>query len=536
MHHCLTGFKTSIAVLQKCQQVQPPITDDSKNIMILSSLARSAISIIDDHNVLVECCNAAAMVLLSVLLHFPRLGMEQLVEAFQQQAEFGRHLKENVSNNHSSDDNSNTNSSVIVDLINNFLIKLLNSKTSYPSSVIVVLHAILVKIPSDVIHKQHNGSDNSFFLTFLLDKLILISTESKDKNTMVLTFKTLASWVTECSSIVLKDASGILRGTYIEVLIRKVLPHLVVYIDHTIDTIRHSVTAAVKECFLTLSRTSNHEEIDAFCGNYFRSDLKSRGKLSILTKLCEFIEIEKILAVRPCLPSQLLELLSDVDLVPHACNLYKVASEKHLQDLEKSGKDDSSTKWKDTWLDCLQFGLSSREHENQANIANHIVPALIKVNPSVTKCLLDQLKNGVDDDNTSFIKFRMAVVFLKSARAMKSNVKLDCLDFSTALNGENKLNSNSEKNEKFLWKGLLSMAHLKRCLTDIDEQVSTKYKNSTGVSAVLRVSWKKARRSVVIGKIQQQIHCCHSPPRLLLSSNITFSVFMRKEQNLLAIN
>ena len=64
----------------------------------------------------------------------------------------------------------------------------------------------------------------------------------------------------------------------------------------------------------------------------------------MLKNLTEFICVSDLLKNKETFLNSLLELLDDVDLAPHSCELYKVLSEKHSKE-----NIDSDT-WIEIWV------------------------------------------------------------------------------------------------------------------------------------------------------------------------------------------
>ena len=66
IHNCLFTLKTTIASLQKCEIDSVALDKD-----LLKELTETSCNIIEDETFLIECRNAAAMVLPGILLHYP---------------------------------------------------------------------------------------------------------------------------------------------------------------------------------------------------------------------------------------------------------------------------------------------------------------------------------------------------------------------------------------------------------------------------------------------------------------------------------
>ena len=407
IHHCLFTFKTIIAVLQKCEQQS--IFTCILTFESIVQVAKSAINVIEDENFLIECRSAAAIILPAILLHNPD-NLSKILSEINYGVEIS---------NYDANDIYHFIPIAMQELVNNF---------GKPSSIIVMLHAILVKLPSYFPAPSHK---DNFLVDFFVNRLERICVESKDKNTLVLAFKTFCLWA---ATITTHEN----QLTFAEVMIDRVIPFLITYVDHGIDTIRHSVTASLKQCFDFVSKMDKLSMVENLTQEYFTSDIKARGKLTVLSSLCEFASVKSILEFRPTFPQELLKLLSDVDLASHATNLYKAACKKHLAELLKDNA--PTAVWKTTWIDGISIALLCNCKDTKANLVNYIVPVMLKVNPSIMRSLMIEAQN-----ESSLVKFYTAVVFLKTARGMK-NTPQDVFNISNGASSHREANG--------MWKGL----------------------------------------------------------------------------------
>ena len=436
MQSILSVLKTVIAVLQKCEGI---LSCDAEVLESLEHIIKWSVNILTDPIMLLECRSAAAMIIPAVALHLPVHMLHNVVSHICCKL----NKKVLVSTEFVS--------SQLTEIISQSL-DILFSSELIPSSILVVLHALLVKLPPQVLHSKFvsSSSNSSVFEEIFPTNLIEISQMSIDKSTLVLAFKTIALWVGEA----LRVASGnITNLSLIKIVTNTVLPHLVAYVDHQIDTIRHNVNSAMKNCFLLLSKSGSNDIIVVLSKEYFNGDMRSRGKISMLINICEFIKVDVILELRPTLPSDLIDLLSDVDLASHACDLYEIVCKKHLVELQM--KNSYSKQWMDTWVQPIYLRLSDKNKEIKTNVVNHIIPRLLKVHPSIISELLA--------DKVSGAKVRVVVVLLKSLRGMK-NFANDEVTFDSLKH---------ETGDENVWKHLIQMADMKMCLSHIDDQVNT---------------------------------------------------------------
>jgi len=429
IHHCLFTFKTIIAVLQKCEQItyKESIFTYTSTVKNIVQVAKSAINTIEDENFLIECRNAAAMILPSILLHNPK-NLPSVLSDIVYSSSITNYEENNI---------YHFIPNAMQELVNDF---------SKPSSVVVMLHAILVKLPSYFPTQLSN--EFNFHVDFFVNRLERICIESKDKNTLVLAFKTFCLWATTITN---HENAVSFSGAIMD----RVIPFLITYVDHGIDTIRHSVTASLKQCFDFVSKFGKLSMVSDLTREYFTSDIKARGKLTVLTSLCELASITSILKFRPTLSEELLKLLSDVDLASHATSLYRAASKKHLAEMQKDNT--SIATWKSTWIDGISTGLLCNCKDMKANLVNYIVPAMLKVNPVILNILMMEAQK-----ESSLVKFYTAVVFLKTARGMK-NTSQDVFNIPSGVS------SSTDRNG--MWKNLFKTKPLEDFIVHSDDQV-----------------------------------------------------------------
>ena len=414
IHNCLFTLKTIIASLQKCEIVSVAL-DES----LLKNLIEASCNIIEDESFLIECRNAAAMVLPAILLHYPLSIMPYFSKLF-------------ICDEHSCDDG-------VEDLVLKASTKYVNNMEKH-SCVVVMLHGILVKLQSYMTHVDLESVKESF-----MKKLQFICFESKDKNTTILAFKTFHLLV----------SAMICRKIDPNLISLDVIPFLITHVDHGIDTIRHTVIISLKECFSFLASSGLQVVIDSLTQDYVENGIKSRGKLSVLSSLCEISNITSILKLKPSFCSDLLDLLSDVDLASHSAMLYRVASKKHLSEIETTNQ--PIDVWNDAWISGISEALLNDCKDKKANTVNYIVPIMLKVNPNILKDLLSDI-----DCNSTILKFYTAIVFLQTARSMK-NVSQEVFQI--------KVNSSLSEEQGELWKQLLDFSLLSECIIHVDDQV-----------------------------------------------------------------
>ena len=410
IHNCLFTLKTTIASLQKCEIDSVALDKD-----LLKELTETSCNIIEDETFLIECRNAAAMVLPGILLHYPLSIMPYFSKLFS-------------SEQHDCDNG-------IENLVLKASKKYVNNIEKI-SCIVVMLHGILVKLQSYMTHIDLEVIKESF-----MKKLQLICFESKDKNTTILAFKTFHLLISVL----------IWRQVDPDLITLNIIPFLITHVDHGIDTIRHTVITSLKECFSFLASSGLQTVIDDLAQDYVENGIKSRGKLSVLSSLCEMSNIASILKLKPSFCRDLLELLSDVDLASHSAILYRVASKKHLSEIESSNQ--SIDIWNKAWISGISEALLHGCKDRKANTVNYIVPIMLKVNPNILKDLLSDI-----ECNSTILEFYTAIVFLKTARSMK-NVSQETFQIKS--------------NEKHgLWKQLLDFNLLSECIIHVDDQVS----------------------------------------------------------------
>ena len=416
IHNCLFTLKTIIASLQKCEIVGAVSIHEE----LLGNLVKTSSDIIEDETFLIECRNAAAMVLPAIMLHYPLSIMPY----------FSKML---------SLDKLTCDQSNVENLILNATLKYVNDMEK-SSCVVVMLHGILVKLQSYIIQIDLECVKESF-----MKKLQLICCESRDKNTTILAFKTFHLLV----------SAFIARKVSPDLISLEVIHFLITHVDHGIDTIRHTVILTLKECFIFLAGAGLQSVIDSLAQDYIENGIKSRGKLSVLSSLCETSNITLILKLNPSFCRDLLDLLSDVDLASHSAMLYRIASEKHLSEIQSNNQ--SIDEWNKAWISGISLVMMHGCKDTKTNVVNYIIPIMLKVNPDILRNLLLEICC-----QSTILQFYTAVVFLKTARSMK-NVSQEMFHI--------KVDLSSSTVHKHLWKRLLDFNLLNDCMAHLDDQV-----------------------------------------------------------------
>ena len=422
-----------------------------------------SVQLIHDSNFMIECRGTAALVVPTL---FCFIDMDNLNDIL---LSISSHLLDCY-------DSTNVEVNVVTSLTHH-LREAISSVFRVDSPHIIRLlfmHAVLSKVPSNTLHFLLTNN-STLFTSNMIESLIWLSSTATEKTALVLSFKTISMWV-QIAKVRLSTPKSIddlhcqKETSYIERAIsEKVIPHLMTYIDHPIDTVRHKVKAALTDSFqvVNLSGTSDRTfSLVSMAREYATGEINSRGRLSMLSVLLDFISVDLLLEARPDLPSTILALLGDLDLASHACNLYQQLASNHFKGKRKkvttnqesatniNEDSDTLSQWISTWAEPVYTILSCASLEFfKSNIVVYVIPALIKICPSILNHILWDLQGATHNKG---VLTRAAIVFLKTQRSKSTNT----------LHGFN----NMEDGEK-MWKGLIPVESVRQCLSHVDHQV-----------------------------------------------------------------
>ena len=413
LHHVHVTFKTILLALNKCGLIPEEINEKEgtfKNILKIS------VDVVIDEAIVLDCRASAAMVITAILSK--RTAIKDFLLGF----------------------NANFHQIEWSVCFYRLEFNSLFLSLSKPSVELVLLNALLTKLPTNMLIEKLSDSDSSTLFELFICRLIKISASPVEKSVLVLSFKGIVNWIEIAIKLIQVEVP-------INLLLENVLPHLVAYVDHHIDTVRHCINEGIKKSFQLLVNSNNDNYIFKFMTNILLGDLKSRGKICIMIILVDFIQVEEMLKLEKNLPGKVMNLLADVDLSSHACNLYKVLSEKHLTEcIEKS-------RWIHLWTENVYEYMIGENKEIKTSIVEYIIPNLLVTYPRLLKEFIDSM-----NDKMTWPCMRISLVLIKSARAMK-NVTNDFFDVFSGANEEGK------------WKNLLQINDMKMCLTHLDQQV-----------------------------------------------------------------
>ncbi|XP_047133104.1 tRNA (32-2'-O)-methyltransferase regulator THADA isoform X1 [Hydra vulgaris] len=416
LNHIHVTFKTILLALNKCGDMEKDINKEVDETF--KFLLKISIDAVINEVIVLDCRASAAMVMVTILLK------KNLVIEFLLALHAGLHKNLSVECFHSLEFDS------------------LFLQLNKPSVELVLLNALLTKLPTNIlVSKLIDGDCLTLFKGFFILQLIKICESLVEKSVIILAFKTINTWIDIAMRLPPIDVP-------LDLLLQNVLPHLMVYVDHHIDTVRHSIVDSIKKSFQLLSISNHFDYIITFMKNLLNIDLQSRGKICIMILLVQYIRVEEMLELENNLPKKVMSLLTDVDLSSHACNLYKVLSEKHLSECREINR------WIHLWTENIYEHMIGENKEIKANIVEYIIPNLLSTYPLLLKYFINDMKNKM-----TWSCIRTSLIFLKSARSMKNTSN----DFSNVFTDFKEVDG--------MWKNLLNLSDMKMCLTHLDQQV-----------------------------------------------------------------
>lgn len=433
MHHSLASLKTIIAVLQKAQEVisckiivNSVAFDIYEMLVKLLDLGRTSCM---DEFLFLECRSAGAIIIPSVTVLLPEESTKVVLSKIL-----------------APEWNTVTDIadlSILSIVIHNVDLVM---RSSCLSSQLILLHAFMVKMPFILLVNSTERNYEVDSVIVYIERLISISGNSHDKHVLVFAFKAIAMWAT----LTLKTLA-FSNEKLIGKIFQNLIPHLLNFISHQIDAVRHSVNAALRNCFELLTKDGGSEIINTYSTRYFSESIKSRGKLLMLKNLTEFVSVSNLIKNKKALPNRLLSLLADVDLSSHSCELYKVLAEKHLKE------NPDTNEWMRIWVNNTYEFLESGNCELKKNIVGYVIPSLLKMQPRIVAVILESSSQV----NFSLLDLRVAIVVIKAFRSMKNVTKSSSFNIS----------QREDEEDQHFWKGLLPTRYMLWCCVHIDEQV-----------------------------------------------------------------
>ncbi|XP_037126900.1 thyroid adenoma-associated protein isoform X1 [Syngnathus acus] len=186
---------------------------------------------------------------------------------------------------------------------------------------------------------------------------------------------------------------------------RRLLEHIYSHWEHPLDGVRHQ-TCSLFHNLILIHQNINSSEANPdsyvleLTQRLFQLDWHMRGKYGALSCLVDLYGTGYLLELQPELPSCLLGLMSDQPLAPYASDLLEKLFISHKEQLAAEasvGKTSTTTDWMDRWhrmwVTPLLQVLCSARVDDTTYILDYFLPKLLRCSPSSLSHMVRALQN-----------------------------------------------------------------------------------------------------------------------------------------------
>ncbi|XP_054977964.1 thyroid adenoma-associated protein isoform X2 [Sorex araneus] len=181
-------------------------------------------------------------------------------------------------------------------------------------------------------------------------------------------------------------------------LVGQLLDYVSTHWEHPLDALRHQ-TQVIFRNVLRIHRLT--AEPGATPGSGFLSELTAsllrldwhvRGKYACLAVLVECVGTEPVLAEARDLPSQVLEVMGDQALVPHAADLLETMFTSHKRHLQAQAGGLWLERWHETWAAPLLVILCEGSQAQKCHVIEYYLPRLLNCTPESLSYMVERLE------------------------------------------------------------------------------------------------------------------------------------------------
>ncbi|CAB4013752.1 Hypothetical predicted protein, partial [Paramuricea clavata] len=319
----------------------------------------------------------------------------------------------------------------------------------------------------EFLHNAVGGKTGNLLLDVLFPEITSLCSRLKDSSTLV-ALRTLAYWTTEareCSSDSTMDDGFKSRMQDNSEIIQTLLNFVWNFWDHPIEAMRYHTREifdnAVK---IHITVTGNEPTSDPFVVDLSRKlceiNMFVRGKYGPLCCLVDVLGAQAMLEVHPSIPEDIMFVMTDQTVVPHAMEFAEKMFISHLQQLSKTTSEYLND-WFELWVVPALRSLSLREKHVRKHIAEYYVPTLLKCCPESLHRIIQKLHAPAEkssEGNFALDNVRCLVTCLKTARHLGLLPRVDIL-------GQKDTDTNG------LWLGSISVVVLEKALCHLDDEV-----------------------------------------------------------------
>ena len=461
MLDCLVTIKATMNVLQKCKEkIADSLNKVDKTTSLLQRFARVVVDVLKNDTFFPDCRSAAGMALALVIRTCVENddAVQIVVSLF-----FPSYMKIP----HSADEDGATH--------------WISSTFSHQDfadlsgfSYLNVCHGVITMFARDSLVANRkflcgaeDGQPGNLLLDVLFSEITSICLSLKDSSTLA-AMRTLAYWSAETRESML-DTKGVedcfrsrMHGN--SEIIQRLLNFVWNFWDHPLEAMKYFTREmfdnAVK---IHITCTGNEPTSDPFVADLARKlceiDMFVRGKYGPLCCLVNILGAGAMLKIHPRIPGDIMLVMTDQTVVPHAMEFAEKMFMSHLQEISKTSSEYLNELF-ELWVLPALRGLSLCEKPVKKHIVEYYVPMLLKCCPESLHCIIQKLHMPEKSFEGEFAldTVRCLVACLKTARHLGLLPKTDIF-------GQENADTNG------LWLGSISFAVLDEALRHIEDEV-----------------------------------------------------------------
>jgi len=178
---------------------------------------------------------------------------------------------------------------------------------------------------------------------------------------------------------------------------QRLLEHVYSHWEHPLDGVRHQTRGLFRNLLVLHQQASGSDPLrpDPYVSGLTRGLLElewhMRGKYGSLGCLVELWGAGHLLGVQPQLPSQLLGLMGDQSLAPHASDLLERLFVSHKAQLVE--EEAPMEVWHQTWVTPLLHVLCRARLDQSTYILDYFLPKLLRCSPSSLSHMVQALQD-----------------------------------------------------------------------------------------------------------------------------------------------
>ncbi|KAK0133872.1 Thyroid adenoma-associated [Merluccius polli] len=274
-------------------------------------------------------------------------------------------------------------------------------------------------------------------LLLLPDTLLLLDTSIKESSTAMVVARVLTLWSGAALDCLQGERSSRSPSLYQSLqggsaLHEHLLEHVYSHWEHPLDGVRHQTRGLFRNLIALHQHASASDPArpDPYLSTLTHSLLglewHMRGKYGSLGCLVELLGAGHLLDVQPQLPSQLLGLMGDQNLAPHASDLLERLFVSHKGQLagedEAGGGGDAGSGcgmelWHRTWVTPLLQVLCRARLDQTTYILDYFLPKLLRCSPSSLAHMVQALQDMAPCSSGSRGAVGALMTCLRAARA-----------------------------------------------------------------------------------------------------------------------